>query len=98
LSLGLRKKDKDFNHKIKLYSAWGKEKIKELMEKNKKTNFEGKPSDIVAALYLERKQGKSDLFGEEDEIFNEFNSFLAAGTETASLYISMMIYLISLHP
>lgn len=68
------------------------------MEKNEKINFEGKPSDLIAALYLERKQGKSDLFGGEDEIFYEFNSFLGAGTETTSLYISMMVYLISLHP
>lgn len=99
---GLRKTDRELKRKIKLYKAWGKKitekRVEEIEAKIEKGEIK-KPSDLLEALVFNRhKDGKESSVYNEKALFDEFNIFFLAGTDTTSNYITTIIYLISLHP
>ena len=105
LNLGIRKKDRDLNRKLKLYKVWGYELIRKKFSKIKKNMRRKKQPasshNLIEALIrnsLKKKKNSDEFRYTYKNIFDEFNTFFLAGFDTVTNYLQMTIYLICQHP
>jgi cytochrome P450 len=71
------------------------------VSKKLKENNDIDSTDIVSALIKAKFNAKADSeenMVSEQEIFEEFSTFMAAGTDTTSIFVAMIIYSIAKNP
>lgn len=105
LSFGLTKSQRDIEQRVQAYRKWGVQFIKKRMTQintDLEASKENKtPSDIIEAIIIARRNATNtdeEMIEKQEEIFEEFNAFFIAGTDTTSGFTQMMIYEIARHP
>ena len=104
MNLGLRKKDRDINNRIKLLRKIASNLVEKRIAELEKQGASKDYKDIIEALVyckmFQKDSSKGKNLNEYDytELIEEFCTFYTAGTDTTAHLLTMMIYYILQHP